>query len=550
MLTHLSISNFALIDSLEVDFEKGLSILTGESVSWKSIIIEALEMLLGERADLKALKNPEAKCIIEGEFLISSYGLNDFFRQHEIDYSDTTIFRREINPQGKSRSFVNDTPVNLNVLKELGAFLVNVHSQHETLDIGKSVNQFEFLDAYCGNQSELEDYRKEFKNWHALGLEIEQLTEQEKRSKLDLDYFTFQLEELNTAQLKQGELESSEEELATAEHAEEIRLSVDKATQLMADEQQGIMVRIRELKQILGKTAAFNRSLETTGNRLESVYAELQDIEGELERIAEDVIIDPQRSKLLRERVDHLNNLLFKHRVRTIEELMALRDEIEAKVAAIGSLDEQIAQKQKERSLLEEKLNKNAARLGVRRRKEIPSLEKEMNSLFQSLAMPHAELKIEISESSLNTNGNDALRFLIRTNKGASFSELPKVASGGEFSRIMLALKSIFARVKTLPTIIFDEIDTGVSGEVAHKMGEIMKKMGQSMQVFSITHLPQVAVKGNAHYKVYKETGKQSTQTKMQRLSDQQRLEEVARMLSGDKLSDAALANARELMMA
>lgn len=550
MLTHLSISNFALIDSLEVDFEKGLSILTGETGSGKSIIIEALEMLLGERADLKALKNPEAKCIIEGEFLISSYGLNDFFRQHEIDYSDTTIFRREINPQGKSRSFVNDTPVNLNVLKELGAFLVNVHSQHETLDIGKSVNQFEFLDAYCGNQSELEDYRKEFKNWHALGLEIEQLTEQEKRSKLDLDYFTFQLEELNTAQLKQGELESSEEELATAEHAEEIRLSVDKATQLMADEQQGIMVRIRELKQILGKTAAFNRSLETTGNRLESVYAELQDIEGELERIAEDVIIDPQRSKLLRERVDHLNNLLFKHRVRTIEELMALRDEIEAKVAAIGSLDEQIAQKQKERSLLEEKLNKNAARLGVRRRKEIPSLEKEMNSLFQSLAMPHAELKIEISESSLNTNGNDALRFLIRTNKGASFFELAKVASGGEFSRIMLALKSIFARVKTLPTIIFDEIDTGVSGEVAHKMGEIMKKMGQSMQVFSITHLPQVAVKGNAHYKVYKETGKQSTQTKMQRLSDQQRLEEVARMLSGDKLSDAALANARELMMA
>ncbi|HRE97710.1 MAG TPA: AAA family ATPase, partial [Flavobacteriales bacterium] len=239
MLTHLSISNFALIDSLEVDFEKGLSILTGETGSGKSIIIEALEMLLGERADLKALKNPEAKCIIEGEFLISSYGLNDFFRQHEIDYSDTTIFRREINPQGKSRSFVNDTPVNLNVLKELGAFLVNVHSQHETLDIGKSVNQFEFLDAYCGNQSELEDYRKEFKNWHALGLEIEQLTEQEKRSKLDLDYFTFQLEELNTAQLKQGELESSEEELATAEHAEEIRLSVDKATQLMADEQQG-----------------------------------------------------------------------------------------------------------------------------------------------------------------------------------------------------------------------------------------------------------------------------------------------------------------------
>lgn len=550
MLTHLSISNFALIDSLEVDFEKGLSILTGETGSGKSIIIEALEMLLGERADLKALKNPEAKCIIEGEFLISSYGLNDFFRQHEIDYSDITIFRREINPQGKSRSFVNDTPVNLNVLKELGAFLVNVHSQHETLDIGKSVNQFEFLDAYCGNQSELEDYRKEFKNWHALGLEIEQLTEKEKRSKLDLDYFAFQLEELNAAQLKQGELESSEEELATAEHAEEIRISVDKAAQLMADEQQGIMVRIRELKQLLGKTATFNRSLEAIGNRLESVYAELQDIEGEMDRIAEDVVIDPQRSKLLRDRVDHLNNLLFKHRVRTIEELMALRDEIEAKVAAIGSLDEQIAQKQKERSVLEEKLYKNAARLGVRRRKEIPSLEKEMNNLFQSLAMPHAELKIEISESSLNTNGNDALRFLIRTNKGGSFSELAKVASGGEFSRIMLALKSIFARVKTLPTIIFDEIDTGVSGEVAHKMGEIMKKMGQSMQVFSITHLPQVAVKGNAHYKVYKETGKQSTQTKMQRLSDQQRLEEVARMLSGDKLSDAALANARELMMA
>lgn len=548
MLTQLSITNFALIDRLDVRFGKGFTIITGETGSGKSIIIEALEMLLGERADLKALKNPAEKCIIEGEFDLAAYNLQDFFSQHEIDYSDTTIFRREINPQGKSRSFINDTPVNLAVLKELGAILVDVHSQHQTLDIGKSVNQFEFLDAYAGSASEAEFFRKDFKSLKQLEKQLQELSEMEKRSKLDLDYFQFQLQELAEAKLQKGELTILEEELQTLDHAGEIRTALQKGMALLGDEQQGILFRLRELRTGVGKMASFNSSIAQIDQRIEATLTELRDIEAELERMDEEILIDPSRAALLRERVNMIQSLLFKHRLQNEEELLQLQHELEAKVTSIGSLDDQLNVLRTQIENQNKVLLSQGEKLSLKRNNAKEKLAREVNDMLHSLSMPHAEFKVELSSSEMHVQGTDALRFLVKTNKGGQFAELSKVASGGEFSRLMLALKSILARVKILPTIIFDEIDTGVSGEVAHKMGDIMRKMGGGMQVFAITHLPQVAVKGNAHFKVYKQVSKSGTETRMQQLDQHQRIEEVAKMLSGDRLSDAAIANARELM--
>ncbi|MBX7095525.1 MAG: DNA repair protein RecN [Flavobacteriales bacterium] len=548
MLTNLSISNFALIDQLEVAFDRGLNCITGETGSGKSIIMEALEMLLGERADMKVLKNPNEKCIIEGEFSIGEYGLEPLFKEFEIDYSEQTIFRREINPQGKSRSFINDTPVNLAQMKELGALLVDIHSQHQTLDIGKSVNQFEFIDAYCGNGSAMEKYRTSFSALKKLDKEIVQLEEVEKKAKLDLDYFRFQFNELEEAKLNAGELQSLEEELSLAEHAGEIRSSLQKALQILAEEQYGIIERLRELKGISARLGSFHPSLGEIDARLESVSLELRDIESELEKTESEINFDPSRTEWVKERVNLINNLLFKHRVKTEEELMQLHSEIGTKISEIDSVDDRIAAAKSEREKLVTSLKDQAQALGKRRRSVTKSISEEVNQLLQALSMPHADFQVEIQDGELHAFGSDQLRFMIRTNKGGAYAELSKIASGGEFSRLMLALKSIHARIKTLPTIIFDEIDTGVSGEVAHKMGEIMRKMGGHLQVFTITHLPQVAVKGNAHYKVWKKVTGNNTQTVMTRLDKHSRIEEIAKMLSGDKLSDAALANAKELM--
>jgi DNA repair protein RecN (Recombination protein N) len=548
MLKHLSIRNFALIDELEIHFEGGLNILTGETGSGKSIIIEALELLLGERAEVRALRNKEEKCVIEGEFHISSYGLKSFFDVHEIDYADATLFRREINPQGKSRSFINDTPVNLSVMKELGGILVDVHSQHQTLDIAKSVNQFAFLDAYAGIEKDIETYGIAFRSWKKMEQELEDCRKEEIQAGKDHDYFSFQCKELEDAQLKAGELTLAEEELKTLSHADEIGTALERAGGAFADEQSGILRGIREVRSILNKVAPFHAELESLIQRLDSAQEEMKDIESELERMASRLQTDPQKLVLLQERVNLIHALLFKHRVKTEDELLSIRDSLSEKIAAYASLDVRIAELQTKANAQEELLRKMAEKISIKRNKSASELEKEITLVLHELAMPHAQFFVELKPSGLHAQGADQISFMVSTNKGSEKAELTKVASGGEFSRIMLALKSVNAKVKTLPTIIFDEIDTGVSGEVAHKMGSIMKRMGKSMQVFAITHLPQVAGKGDAHYKVKKDTRKNATYTTIIHLNPQQRLEEVARMLSGDTLSDAALANAKELI--
>lgn len=548
MLKHLSIRNFALIDELEIHFESGLNILTGETGSGKSIIIEALELLLGDRAEVRALRNKEEKCVIEGEFSIASYGLKSFFDAHEIDYSDATLLRREINPQGKSRSFINDTPVNLSLMKELGGILVDVHSQHQTLDIAKSVNQFAFLDAYAGIEKEMESYGTAFRAWKKMEQELEECRNEEIQAGKDHDYFSFQFKELEDAQLKSGELLTAEEELKTLSHADEIGTALERAGGVLSDEQSGMLRGIREIRSMLNKVAPYHAELESLIGRLDSAQEEFKDIESELERIASRIQTDPRKLLQLQERVNLIHALLFKHRVKTEEELLIIRDTLSDKINAYASLDVRIAELQEKTNKQEQVLRQLAEKISVKRNKAALELEKEITTVLHELAMPHAQFFVVLKPAELHAQGADNISFMASTNKGSEKAELTKVASGGEFSRIMLALKSVNAKVKALPTIIFDEIDTGVSGEVAHKMGTIMKRMGKTMQVFAITHLPQVAGKGDAHYKVKKETRKNATYTNIVHLDQQQRLEEVARMLSGDTLSEAALANAKELI--
>ena len=549
MITSLKIKNYALIDALEVDFKTGLNIITGETGAGKSIIMEALELLLGERADSKILKNKDEKCVIEAEFSIADYKLQSFFQTNEIDYSDLSIIRREINQQGKSRAFINDTPVNLSLLRLLSELLVDIHSQHETLDIGKSLNQLEMLDYFAGIEPEVKSYHNDFLLYQSLQKEFSSLEEQEKKSKLDLDYFLFQYNELDEAKLVSGQFEEQEKELELLNNSENIKENLDAAVKILEDDSLGLINGLKNLKASIAKIAPYHESLKSIAERIESALIELRDIGTEITSVNDEVLYDPEKIQLLNDRINFISGLLHKHRVKSDIELIQIKDELQSKINAIDSLEEQLAVLAKRLEEQKQSLIKKATKISNARKKASPDFEKNIKEVLSQLAMPHAELTIELQ--SLNEPGAfgmDGIKFLFKTNKGGEFKELNKIASGGEFSRLMLALKSIIAKVKSLPTIIFDEIDTGVSGEVAHKMGTIMRQMGTSMQVFCITHLPQVASKGNAHYKVFKQVNKTATNTQMILLDQHQRIEEVAKMLSGEKLSDAALANAKELL--
>lgn len=549
MLLRLSINNYALIQQLELPFGKGLNIITGETGSGKSIMIEALELILGERADSKSLYDKEKKCVIEGEFELKTYGLESFFAENEIDFDDRTILRREINPQGKSRAFINDTPVTLQILKELGSTLVDIHSQHQTLEINKSVNRFDLLDNYADAKSELKTYQDFFKEYKNISSQLVDLLETEKKSKLDLDYFQFQFTELEEAKMKAGEEENVEKELELLTNSEEIKLGFQNAISLLDDQQSGVVHGLKEVKTILQKLSKFSTETEKLSERVESSLIEIKDILSEIEILDSKVFHDQKKIELLSERLNLLNNLLFKHRVKTSAELISLKDSLEEKINSITSLDEKIGKLTKEKEELLAKTISAGNKLREKRKSVCAKLEKEIKDILADLAMPHAEMKIQLSDAGEPLqNGLDHIEFLFRANKGGELREISKVASGGEFSRLMLAIKSITSKIKSLPTIIFDEIDTGVSGDVANKMGEIMRGMGKTMQVFSITHLPQVAVKGNAQYKVFKTVSKNSTSTQVKKLNEHERIEEIAKMLSGDKLTDAAMANAKELL--
>lgn len=548
MLQHLSIKNYALIDALNVAFNDGFTVVTGETGSGKSILLGALGLILGERAYLKSLRNKEEKCVIEGTFLLNKKSYYTFFNQNDIDFDDETILRREITPSGKSRAFINDTPVNLTILKELGERLIDIHSQHQTHQINTADFQYLVLDSASNAQKVFESYKLELKGYDAVVKEIKGLEELQQKAIAEQDYIKFQLEELSSVDLSldKSVLEQEYNLLANAEDV--IRVSND-ALDIINNEQGGVVNSLQQLENTLSKLEKVDAVYSELVQRIKSATIELQDIDFELSSKVNALEIDEERLVYLDELLGEFNRLEKKYNAIGVDELVKLKEELDSKNSQFSSLDTELLKKQKKAADLKQEVIKIGNKLTVIRKKGGLILEKRIIETLKDLSMPNAIFKVVLT--SLNepsTFGLEAIDFQIATNKGTDFNSLKKVASGGELSRIMLAIKMILAEKGMLPTLIFDEIDTGVSGEVANKMGDIMKQMGEKLQVMSITHLPQVASKGSSHLKVYKKDKGEVTNTFISVLSKEERLVEIAKMLSGSNPSDAALNNAKELL--
>lgn len=549
MLTHLSISNYALIEKLDIGFAEGLTIITGETGAGKSILLGALSLVLGQRADTQVLYNKSRKCIVEAAFSIKDYGFKDFFETNELDYDDHLVMRREVGTNGKSRAFINDTPVMLDVMKELGSKLVDVHSQHKTLTLQESHFQLSFVDCYAHHDNLLENFRAEFQKSITLRSELEALLETEKKSLSDKDYFQFQYDELNAANLKEGEQKELETELSLLDHAEEIKTNLGKAASALTEGESNVCSNITEIFSLLNKTVSIYPDLYDINRRVEACNIEMKDISREIEILSNKINFDPERLNEISERLDVIYHLQQKHRVSTIEELINVKNNFAVKLDAITSLDKQISQLKKLIETAEKNLSSFSERISKNRKKVIPQIGKDVTVLIRKLGMPDAEFNIDHKElSEYNSSGKDKVMFMFNANKGGEKKELSKTASGGELSRLMLAVKSLISERKLLPTVLFDEIDQGVSGEVADKLGKILKEMSSTMQVITITHLPQIAGKGEQHYIVYKETDHNSTFTKIKLLGNKERINEIARMLSGDAITKAAFENAKELL--
>lgn len=549
MLKSLYIKNYALIDSLEIDFDKGFSVITGETGAGKSIILGALGLILGQRADAKAIKQGENKCIIEGEFDISEYNLNEFFLQRDIEFDNNCILRREILATGKSRAFINDTPATLSDLKELGSMLIDIHSQHQNMLLGDSRFQMQVVDALAGNKTLLKDYQESFKDYKFALKTLEELKETVRINKEEEDYLRFQYETLQEASLIQGEQEELESELEELNHAEDIKSGLFKIHTLLSDDDQGIVPHLKESLNTSQSLSAFYQKSEEFTERIQSAYIDLKDLSSEVERMAEDVEFNPERLNFIEVRLDTIYTLQKKYNASNILELLELQEELANKLEKIESSDEHVASLEKEVRKKEESMLKIARQLSKTRQSISAKFEKELIQSATYLGMPNIQFKCLFEEEKQPNNfGIDKLTFLFSANKNASLQPIAEIASGGEISRIMLCLKSMLAGAMALPTIIFDEIDTGVSGEIADKMGLIMKSMGDKMQVLAITHLPQIAAKGKTHYWVYKTDNNTSTTTNLRRLTEQERLEEIARMLSGSILTDAAIENAKVMI--
>lgn len=549
MLSHLSIKNYALIDILDVAFASKFTCITGETGAGKSILLGALSLVLGKRADLGALQNKDQKCIVEAEFQVKKYGLKPFFKQHDLDYEDLTIIRREILPSGKSRAFINDTPITLDILSQLGNRLIDVHSQHQTLQLGDNDFQMKVIDALADNKKVLDAYTERLEVYKNTSKELNELVDFQLNANKEQDYNSFLLSELEEAPLKVGLQEALEQQHEQLNNMENIIEQLSKGNQLLNDEQVGAISLLSELKQVSTRLASFGNSYEELNQRIQSVFIELDDISAELQTMVEHAETNPQLLEEVSGRLQTIFDLQKKHGANDISELIAIREELSEKVGFTENLETKIEKKKEELASLEETLNIKAQALNKARTKALPQLKKQLESSLSSLGMPNATFNIAVDLSSeFKTNGKDNLTFLFSANKGTDFGELKKVASGGELSRIMLTIKSILAKYEQLPTMMFDEIDTGVSGEISNKMGDIMQAMSETMQVFSITHLPQVASKGNHHFKVFKVDEANTTRTRMKQLSDDERVVELAEMLGGKDLSDSALAHARQLL--
>jgi len=550
MLKHLSISNYALIERLDVDFSESLTILTGETGAGKSIVVDALSMVLGQRADASVLQDKVKKCIVEALFDITPYKLEKFFSHNELDYERNTTIRREINPEGKSRAFVNDTPVNLNLLRELTSRLIDIHSQHEALTLKEHSFRVDMLDALAGNDKLVSEFRNELNRFRLLKKEYDELLLKQEQAKRDEDYFSFQFNELEDAKLAAGEEESIENELSVLAHTEEIKQNLSIAVTALSAGDENALLLLEKVRSLVTQGSRYNNALLPLSERIKSVLIELKDITAELETMEADTVFDPDKMEELNNRINVINHLLNKHRMKTAEELMNLKNELENKLRDISSYDEKITELKKEWEESRKKVNEFARSITEKRKKFAPSLEKKTCELLSKLGIPNAKLEIKISQKpEPDDYGNDNVVFDFLANKGEEMKELDKVASGGELSRLMLAFKSILAEHKNLPAIVFDEIDTGVSGEIAGKMGAIMKGMSVNMQVIVITHLPQIAGKGEFHLQVYKEEKAGKTFTRLKRLGKDERILEIAKMLSSGTPTEAAIKNAKELLV-
>jgi len=549
MLTGLSIKNYALIDQLQVNFNDGFTIITGETGAGKSILLGGLSLILGKRADLSSLRDTEKKCIIEATFDISNYNLKSLFIAEDLDYEAQTIIRREILPSGKSRAFVNDSPVKLNSLQLLGEKLIDIHSQHETLQLTDDNFQFQVIDALAETSENLVTYKEYLKTYKSLQKELKQLQQFQAEAIKEHDYNSFLLNELVAANLKPDELAELEEEFEVLSNVESIQEKLETANQLLSEEQIGVLTNLREVKNTMQKLALISANYKDLSERVNSALIELDDVATEVERFQSELDVNPKRLEEVEGKLSAINNLMQKHIVQTIPELIEIREQLAQKVEATENVDKDILNKEKEIKAVAKQLDNEAAIITKKRNNAIPKLITQLEEILSHLGMPNAQFKITLNNSEIFLfNGKDELDFLFSANKGGQFNTLKKAASGGELSRIMLAIKSILSKYIKLPSIIFDEIDTGVSGEISNKMADIMSQMSQKMQVFSITHLPQIAAKGNTHFKVYKEDVDNVTTSNLIQLDYDERVVELAQMLGGTTLSDSAIAHAKQLL--
>ena len=549
MLASITIKNYALINELHIDFSSGLSIITGETGAGKSILLGALGLVLGNRADSSTLKNTNKKCVIEAIVSIHSYNLQDFFETEDIDYETNTILRREILPSGKSRAFINDTPVTLLVLTALRARLIDIHSQHQTLQVSDQEFQFQLLDAVANNKSKLASYQSGLASYTKEKKKLEEIQHAQRETHLQYDYNSHLYNELFEAKLIEDEQELLEEKLEKINNVEEIKQNLSEALQISTDENIGIQNLLYSLEQKLTKIDSYSKEYQELSDRISSVKIELDDIIGDLESAFEQVDFNPSEATQLNDRLQLIYNLQKKHYVNSISELLTIQSALLLKVNTVENAEQSILDQETIVKGIANKLDAVALKISEARSKIILKLSKQLADILADLGMPHARFQIKNTPSeNYYKNGKDSLEFLFSANKGGQYGELKKVASGGELSRVMLAIKKILSENSQLPTIIFDEIDSGVSGEISNKMAHIMSQMSRKMQVITITHLPQIAAKGNQHYKVYKEEVNHITTTNLKQLSEDERIVEIAEMLSGKSISDSALTHARELL--
>ena len=550
MLRSLYIQNYALIEKLDISFGAGFSVITGETGAGKSIILGAIGLLLGQRAEVKAIRQGASKCVIEARFDISAYGMEPFFEDNELEYEEECILRREVYASGKSRAFINDTPASLVQMKELGEQLIDVHSQHQNLLLNKEGFQLNVLDILSHNDEQLSAYQSLYREWKQAQQELADLIARAEQNKADEDYIRFQLEQLEEANLSAGEQEELEQETDMLSHAEEIKAGLFRVGQLLTSDEGGLLAGLKEsLNTMLGLQKVYSPATELA-ERLESTYIELKDVSQEVSSQEEDVEFNPDRLEEVNDRLNLIYTLQQKHRATTVEELLTLAEEYAAKLAAITSYDVRIGELTTLCDTLYNKVRKQAAVLTKARTGAAREVEKQMASRLVPLGMPNVRFQVEMGiRKEPGVHGEDTVNFLFSANKNGSLQNISSVASGGEIARVMLSIKAMIAGAVKLPTIVFDEIDTGVSGEIADRMADIMQEMGeQDRQVISITHLPQIAARGCAHYKVYKQDNETETNSHIRRLADEERVEEIAHMLSGATLTEAALNNAKALL--